>query len=75
MFQSPTFQSPLHMASEIGGIDMVWYILQNLTTKLTKDDNGYTPIHKAAAYGHSEIVNVLVNYTDNPNEPKNLHLY
>ena len=30
---------------------------------------GRTPIHRAACYGHTEIVKILVPLTDNPNAP------
>ena len=32
---------------------------------------GNTPIHKAAEYGYTEIVKILVPLTDNPNAPNN----
>ena len=32
-------------------------------------ENGRTPIHEAARYGHIEIVKILASLTDNPNVP------
>ena len=34
-------------------------------------DNGITPIHLAAEYGHFEIVKTLLDYTKTPNVPEN----
>ena len=33
--------------------------------------NGWTPIHKAAMNGYTEIVKILVSLTENPNAPNN----
>ena len=33
------------------------------------DENGRTPIHNAAYWGHIEMVKILVPWTDNPNAP------
>ena len=33
------------------------------------NQDGYTPIHRAAWKGHTEIVQILAPLTDNPNAP------
>ena len=85
-------QSPLHVASTLGDLELVTFILdhqvklqnpnlvlkpgcqcflsfQGLATPIGQDDYGYTSIHRAALYGHCDVVKVLAQHTKNPNAP------
>ena len=64
-------QSPLQVASAVGAIDLVFFILAYEISSITKDNHGYTPIHIAALYGHTNVVRTLLLHTDNPNAPNN----
>ena len=60
------FQYPLHMASKIGDVNLVEFILENVNPPMY-DQHGRTPIHFAALNGHSEIVKIIINYMEIPN--------
>ena len=46
--------------------------LTNLDNFNSQDEDGETPIMKAAYHGYTEIVKILVPLTDNPNVPDKL---
>ena len=60
---------------------MKWELLSDKDTEIVKilspltdnpnaaDEDGETPIYRAACKGHTEIVKILVPLTDNPNAP------
>ena len=60
-------ETPLHMASYVGDLDVVQYILQNMdqTTvmMMIKDELYPTPIYGAAKNGHLEIVKSLLPFS------------
>ena len=61
-----TMQSPIHMASKSGYLELVKFILEQVSPVLTEDQDGNSPIHGAAKYGHNEVVKLLINHTENP---------
>ena len=62
-----SFQSPLHMASEIGYLALVKFLLENLdTVPMKKNMRGFTPFYLAVQKGHAEVVRVLAPLTENP---------
>ena len=60
-------ETPLHIASDVGDLDVVQYILQNMdrTTvmMMIKDEKYPTPIYGAAKNGHLEIVKSLLPFS------------
>ena len=64
-------QSPLQVASAVGALDLVYFIIEHEISSISKDNHGYTPIHRAALYGHSKVVRALALHTENPNECNN----
>ena len=55
------------------GSNEIIKLLMTLTTNPNIADNdGWTPIHSAAFYGHLETVRLLMKTTNNPNAPDNL---
>ena len=66
------FHSPLHSASEDGDLHLVKFILEHFKmSKLERDDFGKTPVHMAAKNGHTEVVQILSDYFDDPNASDN----
>ena len=64
--QQCSFQYPLHMACKIGDAKLAQFILENVNSPMY-DEHGRTPIHFASLNGHSEVVKLVVNYTEIPN--------
>ena len=65
-------KTPLHIAVELGKIDIMRYIMENTTAEKEPEDNiGYKPLHFAARNGHLSVLEYLLNsnYTKNK-EPK-----
>ena len=60
------YQYPLHMVSKIGDVKLVQFILENVNSPMY-DQHGRTPIHFAALNGHSEVVKIIINFTEIPN--------
>ena len=54
------------MASKIGDVNLVEFILENVNPPMY-DQHGRTPIHFAALNGHSEVVKIIISYTQIPN--------
>lgn len=48
------------VAASDGKVDVVEQFLNNGFTANSKDPNGYTPVHAAAAYGHTDLLVLLV---------------
>jgi ankyrin repeat protein len=47
------------IASSDGNIDLVRKYLETMSVN-SKDENGYTPLHAAASYEHTELIRILV---------------
>lgn len=60
-------ETPLHIAVRSGCVDVVELLLKhNPNSARVKNVNGYSPLHIAAEYNHSEIVDIFyeINGTD-----------
>jgi len=57
-------KTPLHMAAQVGHLQIVQHICSLLVDKNPKDSNGVTPLHTAAIHGHLEIVKYLVQLVE-----------
>lgn len=55
-------ESPLHVASRLGHLEIVRSLLQNAAPMDAKDALGGTPLHLAAHNGHHEVVALLVDH-------------
>lgn len=53
----------LNIASHLGDINLVHYLIEKGEDLNTKDNAGYTPLHSAVVSGNLDIVNVLLNHT------------
>ena len=53
--------TPLHIASQIGNINMVRILLSKGADPTITDSRGYNPFHLAAYHGHMKISSLLVN--------------
>jgi hypothetical protein len=51
--------TPLHLAANLGNVEIVLHLLQE-GAELTINDKGYTPLHNACISGNMEIVKLLV---------------
>lgn len=49
------------IAASTGDIDLVESFLKQGCTANDKDENGYTPVHAAAAYGHIDLLRKLLS--------------
>ena len=53
-------ESLLHIATRVGNLPLVSYLIQKGADKEGKNQNGYTPLHYACKYGHLHIANYLI---------------
>jgi ankyrin repeat protein len=49
-------QTPLHVASELGNMDLVQLLLDSGANVTVTNANGQTPLHLACAKGHTDVV-------------------
>ncbi|CAF0874013.1 unnamed protein product, partial [Didymodactylos carnosus] len=62
----------LHFAAGFGRKDIVEYLLSIEGVDVhAKDDGGLVPIHNAASFGHSEVVQLLLNHHSDANTRDN----
>lgn len=59
-----TGESPFHAAARGGSIDVILWLLENVTaiTPRDKATNGHTPAHVAAVYGHMGALRAILEY-------------
>ena len=57
-------KTPLHMAAQLGHLQIVQHICSRLVDKNPKDSNGVTPLHTAAIHGQLEVVKYLVQLVE-----------
>ena len=59
-----TGESPFHAAARGGSIDVIRWLLQNVTAVTPRDKaiNGHTPAHVAAVYGHMGALRAILEY-------------
>ena len=60
-------ESKLIKAAEKGDLSTVQELVQNKVNIDCQDSEGFTPLHKAAAYNHLEVVKYLLRQGANPN--------
>lgn len=56
------FMSPLHLACDIGNIEIVQLLLENGADTDVLDNNFMTPLHYAANRNHFKIIKKLIKY-------------
>lgn len=67
-FISETLHKEILWAANEGKADLVESILmRDITTKDAVDDDGYTPLHRAAYSNHVDVAKILVQYGANVN--------
>ena len=54
------WQSPLHVSSGNGDVDLVKLLLKKGADLSRTDDKGFTPLHSACKAGHLEVVSTLL---------------
>ena len=59
--------TPLHMAAELGHLDIVKCLAKHLENKNPAMKNGETPIYHAAGKGHLEIIEYIAQYVEDKN--------
>ena len=59
----------MHYAADYGYFEVVKHLAPQLKHKNKPNLQGYTPLHLAAKNGHHKIVEYLLDFVDNPNEP------
>ena len=52
--------TPLHFASDRGHFEVCKLILENISEKNPRNNNGDTPLHIAASNGHLEICTFMI---------------
>ena len=59
-----TGESPFHAAARGGSIDVILWLLENVTAVTPRDKaiNGHTPAHVAAVYGHMGALRAILEY-------------
>jgi ankyrin repeat protein len=57
-------RSPLHLAAEIGDLDIVRQLIRRGAKIKANDKNGRTPLGVAVDNGNSDVVKLLLNYRD-----------
>ena len=72
-WNSFAFSAQIHDAAKTGNIKAVTVLLKhNPRLVSAKDDNGYTPLHYAAAFGHKDIAEALLANKADPNAKDNI---
>ena len=60
--------SPLHIAAELGKINMVHYLLELGADVNCRDNEDRTPLHRAAQTGQNEVISLLLSYKSSRNQ-------
>jgi len=62
MQEMPNNRTPLHVASEWGGLDGVRLLLPHSADIHARDDKGRTPFQRASASGTQSIMQLLLEH-------------